>query len=169
VPGPRHEDTISFSSKNREESGHSLHGPCRSGLDLRDRLIWVRRIGNEPSPPGVHEQVELLEHRLSYQDLVTEYQGFLESVSPVDLDDERLCHADSLRASIRVLGHPLTSNAETETSGDLRRDDHANCAGVDECVRLVGPDLFWRQHAPSDQSLVDRVRQPDCDPNLAQA
>ena len=90
-----------------EESGHSLRWPSRSELDLRDGLIRVRRIGNKPSPPRVHEQVELLEHRLPYQDLIIEYQGFLESVSPVDLDDERLCPADGLRASIGVLGHPL--------------------------------------------------------------
>ncbi len=152
-----------------EESGHSLHGPCRSELDLRDRLIRVRRIGNKPSPPRVDEQVELLEHRLPNQDLVTEYQGFLESVSPVDLDDERLCHADGLRSSIGVLGHSLASNAETETNGDFGRDDHANCAGVDERIRLVGPNLFGRHHAPSDQGLVHRVRQLDRDPNLAHA
>ena len=64
-------------------------------------------IGDEPPALTIDEQIELFEHRLSYQDLVTEYQGFLESVSPVDLDDERLCHADGLRASIGVLGHPL--------------------------------------------------------------
>jgi len=97
------------------------------------------------------------------------YQGFLESVSPVDLDDERLCHADGLRASIGILGHPLASNPETETSGDLGRDDHANCAGVDERIRLVGPDLLQRHHAAPDQGLVHRVRQPDRDPNLAPA
>jgi len=98
---------VTLTAALAEESGHSLRWPSRSELDLRDGLIRVRRIGNKPSPPRVHEQVELLEHRLPYQDLITEYQGFLESVSPVDLDDERLCHADGLRASIGVLGHPL--------------------------------------------------------------
>ena len=68
-----------------------------------------------------------------------------------------------------VLGHPLTSNAQTETSRDLRRDDRANGPGIDERVRLVGPDLVRRQHAAPDHALVDRVRQPDRDPNLAHA
>ncbi len=129
----------------------------------------MRRVRDEPSSSRIYEKVELLEHRLSYQDFVAEYEGFLEGVSPVDLDDERLCHADGLRASIGVLGHPLAPNPETETSGDLGRDDHANCAGVDERIRLVGPDLFWRHHAPSDQGLVHSVRQLDRDPNLADA
>src|SRR5207245_7795991 len=62
----------------------------RGELDLRDRLIRVRRVRDEPSSSRIYEKVELLEHRLSYQDFVAEYEGFLEGVSPVDLDHERL-------------------------------------------------------------------------------
>src|SRR5207245_10547152 len=65
----------------------------RGELDLRDRLIRVCRVGDEPSSSRIYEQVELLAHRLSYQDLVAEYAGLLQSVPPLDLDYERLCHA----------------------------------------------------------------------------
>jgi hypothetical protein len=44
-------------------------------------------VGNETLALAVHEQVELLEHGLSDQDLIAQHQGFLERVSPLEFDD----------------------------------------------------------------------------------
>ena len=129
----------------------------------------MRRIRNEPSPARVHKQIELFEHGLPDQDLITEHQGFLESVSSLNLDDEGLGHVDRFGPSVGELRHALTSNPEAEVSGDPGRHDRADCAGIDERIRLTGPDLCRAQHAPSRQSLVYCVRQPDRHTNFAHA
>src|SRR5574341_1417089 len=138
-------------------------------LDLRDRLVGMSGIGNEPLTLAVHEQVELLEHGLADQHLVAEHQGFFERVSPLQLDDQRFRHVHGFPASIRVLGDPLASRPETEPEGDVRRQNHANGSGVDESVGLVGSHLFGLEHAPSGERLVDSVRQLGLDPNLTHA
>jgi hypothetical protein len=78
----------------------------------------------------------------------------------------RFRHVHGFPASIRVFGHSLASDPETETKGDLRRQDHTNGSRVNEGVSLIGPHLFGLEHPPSDQRLVDRVRQLGLDPNL---
>ena len=138
-------------------------------LDLRHRLVGVGGVGNEPPALTIHEHVELFEDRLSDQHLVAYHQSFLEGISTFDLDDERFRHAHGLLASIGVLGHTLTTSLETETSDDVGRQDDADRAGVDQSIRIVGSDLVPFEHSASDESLVDRVRQPGLDSNLTHA
>ncbi|OGA00957.1 MAG: hypothetical protein A3I00_07925 [Betaproteobacteria bacterium RIFCSPLOWO2_02_FULL_64_12] len=106
---------------------------------------------------------------LADQDLVAEHQRFFERVTPFELDDQHSRHIHDLLAPVGVLGNPPAADPEPKTGRDLRRHDHANRAGIDERISLADSHLLGAEHAPTDQCLVDGVRQPGLDPDLAHA
>ena len=54
-------------------------------LDLGDGLIGMSGIGDEPAPLTVHEEVELFQHCLADQDLVTKNECFVQRVASLEL------------------------------------------------------------------------------------
>jgi hypothetical protein len=123
-------------------------------------------IGHEPPTLTIDEQVELLEHRLADQDLVTQHQSLLECVPAFQLDDEGSRYGHGFPALIGVLGHLLPPSRQPQTSGDLGRHHCPNRPGVDERIRLERPDLLRGENSAPDEILVDRVREPRLDPHL---
>src|SRR5215510_10228637 len=91
-------------------------------------------IGDEPPALTVNEQVELLENRLTDQDLVAEDERLIERVSAFESYEDRLGHGDDRRTTVGIFRPPLPARLKAETSDDVLRQDRPDRAGVDKRV-----------------------------------
>jgi hypothetical protein len=99
-------------------------------------------VGDELAPLTVYEEVELFQHSLADQDLVTKHECLVQRVASLQLDDQRLSDTHDVSPPVRVLGDPLPADGQPEARYDMGRQDDAYRSGIHESVRLVRPHLL---------------------------
>lgn len=102
----------------------------------------MRRIRHKPSLCAIHKQIQLLKHRLTNQDFITEDKSFFCCVSAVNVEDYGFGNVNGLIAPIGVFDYPLTANRKAQLLHDMRWQHTANCPCVNHGISFILTNLL---------------------------
>jgi hypothetical protein len=89
-------------------------------LDPADRLVRVRGIRNDPAILAVDQQIELFERSLSDDHFIAQYQSLIQRSSAIDLDLNRLGHANHVLPAVSVLSNLILYYCQTKRLNNVR-------------------------------------------------
>ena len=105
-------------------------------LDLYDRLIGMRWVGNQSPVGTVNQQIECFQYRLPDDYLVTKNKCVFNRVSPIDVNLDRPSDVDGLLSPIRQFHDSLSADCKIELLHHVERQDSAHRSSV---YQRIGP------------------------------
>ena len=116
--------------------------PVKPSLDLRHRLIGVRRVRNYPLIDTIYKEIQLLQHCLTDDHLVAQDECLFQGIPPCELNDQGLRHWNGFLPPISIFGDALTTSPQAETLRHVNRNDRPHRARVYQRIRFVDPQLM---------------------------